>query len=120
MSEPRRGSSLPRVVRSLYTFYYASAILSSVFRFIVIVNVITQTLLTATLTLVNYINGSLAAALLYIVLETAVFLLEGILYAKCLKLRSECPIPAWKPWIYAWVANTASFFAGVYLMLVTG
>ena len=91
-----------------------------VFRFIVIVNVITQTLLTASLTLVNYINGSLAAALLYIVLETAVFLLEGILYAKCLKPRSECQIPAWKPWIYAWVANTASFFAGVYLMLVTG
>ncbi len=89
-----------------------------VFQFIVIVNAITQTLLTASLTLVNYISGSMAAALLYILLETAVFLLEGILYAKCLKPRSELPIPAWKPWVYAWVANTASFFAGIYLMMV--
>lgn len=88
-----------------------------VFRFILIVNAITQALLMAALMIVNYRSSLLAAMLFYVVLESAVFLLEGILYAIFLKRYSEAPIPAWKPWVYAWAANAASYIAGELLFL---
>lgn len=88
-----------------------------VFRFIVIVNVITQVALNAALFAVNFSMGSLAFLLAYFLLEFIVFITEGILYAVGLKKRSERRVSGFKAWAYAFVANAASFVLGVALSL---
>ena len=88
-----------------------------VFRYIVIVNLISQTLLTITLVSLDYVGGTFAFIFFYIVLETLVFLLEGILYAVNLKRISDTKIDKWKPWAFSWTANTVSFLAGVFFWI---
>ncbi|GEM_PF-373444 len=87
-----------------------------VLKLIVLVNVITQTLLTLVLSWVDFFNGSLASILLYILLETLVFLIEAIIYSVWANRISAVPIPHWKLWLFSWVANTVSFFAGLFLL----
>ena len=89
----------------------------SVFRLILLVNLITQTLLTLTLAFVDYSDGLFAVIFWYFVLETAVFLAEAIVYQIGFKRLGEGSIRPWKAWVYAWVANTASFFTGIVLYL---
>lgn len=86
-----------------------------VFRLILLVNLITQTLLTLTLAFVDYSDGLFAVFFWYLVLETAIFLVEAIVYQIFFKRISEGSIRPWKAWVYAWVANTASFLTGVVL-----
>ncbi len=88
-----------------------------VLRFIVIVNVVTQVLLMIVLLIVRFSDGSSSELLLYFVLETVVFLIEGLLYQEFLKRLSTKPIRRWIPWVYAWVANTASFFLGLFIYI---
>lgn len=87
-----------------------------VLKLIVIVNIITQTLLTFTLSWVDFFNGSLASILLYVLLETVVFLIEAIIYSVRVNKISAIRIPHWKLWLFSWVANTVSFFAGLFLL----
>lgn len=84
-------------------------------RFIMLVNIITQVALNVLLNMIHYHMGMLAFALSYILLEFVVFLAEGILYAVNLKKRGEKEVPGWKPWVYAFAANTASFILGAVL-----
>lgn len=88
------------------------------FRFIILVNVITQLALNITLNLINYYMGLLGFLIFYILLEILVFLVEAIIYAACLNKRSQKKVPAWKPWVYALAANTTSFVLGLCLAYV--
>jgi len=89
-----------------------------VIRLILIVNFITQTLLTLTLSVIDILGSAFGAIACYIVLETLVFLIEGFIYALRINKLSEPRIPPGRLWLYAWVANTASFFAGAFLLIV--
>ncbi len=82
------------------------------FRFIVLVNVVTQIGLNLALNLINYHSGQMAFVFSYVLLEIAVFVIEAALYAWYMSKRSEERIPGWKPWAYALTANTASFALG--------
>lgn len=86
-----------------------------VFRFIVVVNLITQIALNVTLNIIDYYSGLLAFAFFYILLEIVVFIVEGRIYATNLQKHSEKHISRWKPWLYAFVANALSFALGWHL-----
>lgn len=88
------------------------------FRFIVLVNVITQLGLNVALNIIDYSMGFLGFILFYFLLEFVVFLAEAILYAIYLKKLDEQPLAAWKPWVYALVANAASFVLGMGLAVL--
>jgi len=88
-----------------------------VLRLIVIVNVITQTLLTLTLSLIDFFDGSLASIMMYVLLETGVFLIEGIIYSVRVNEISVKQFEIRELWGVAWLSNTASFFAGVILLM---
>jgi len=88
-----------------------------VIQLILLVNFITQTLLTLTLSVIDIMSSAFGAILVYIVLETLVFLIEGFIYALRVNKISETRIPTGTLWLYAWVANTVSFFAGAFLLL---
>jgi len=90
-----------------------------VIRLILLVNFITQTLLTLTLSVVDVLSSAFGAIACYIVLETLVFLIEGFIYAIRINKISESRIPTGTLWLYAWVANTVSFFAGAFLIFVS-
>jgi hydrogenase-4 membrane subunit HyfE len=85
------------------------------FRFILLVNAVTQIALNIALNIINYRFGQLAFIVLYIPLEIAVFIVEAFLYTWYLKKRSEKKVSSWKPCIYALAANTASFALGFLL-----
>lgn len=90
-----------------------------VMRLIVIVNFITQTLLTLTLSVIDILGSAFGAIACYIVLETLVFLIEGLIYAIRINKLSETRIPTGRLWSYAWVANTVSFLAGAMLLFLS-
>jgi len=83
------------------------------FRFIVIVNVVTQIALNLALNIINYHSGQMAFVIFYVLLEIAVFIVEAILYTLYLKKLSEKMFPGWKPCVYALTANAASFALGL-------
>ncbi|MEL7608692.1 MAG: hypothetical protein AAGU74_04250 [Bacillota bacterium] len=87
------------------------------FRFIVIVNVITQIALNVLLNIIDYQLGLFGFLFFYVLLEIAVSLAEAILYAIFLKKLTEKKVPGWKPWVYALVANALSFALGMLLAL---
>ncbi|PYG88776.1 hypothetical protein LY28_01132 [Ruminiclostridium sufflavum DSM 19573] len=86
------------------------------FRFIILVNVITQIALNLALNIINYCAGELAFVVSYVLLEVGVFIAEAILYTWYLKKRNSKEIPGWKPGVYALVANAASFALGLGLV----
>lgn len=81
--------------------------------FIALVNVMTQIILNVVLNIINYLSGSMAFTVLYILLEIGVFVIEAIVYKWKLKKYSSKEIPKWKPGLYAFTANTASFILGL-------
>lgn len=85
------------------------------FRFIVLVNIITQITLNLALNIINYRSGQMAFVIFFVLLEIVVFIVEAILYTLYLKKYSEKEISGWKPWVYALVANAASFALGLKL-----
>jgi hypothetical protein len=89
-----------------------------VIQLILLVNFITQTLLTLTLSVVDIMSSAFGAIAVYIVLETLVFLIEGFIYALRINKISETRFPTGTLWLYAWVANTVSFFAGAFLLII--
>ena len=88
-------------------------------RFVVIVNVITQIALNLVLSWAYFYSGPLAFAFYYVLLEVAIILVEGAMfyYYVIWHINKEGikVIPKWKPWVYALVANGASFALGIKL-----
>lgn len=83
------------------------------FRFIMLINIITQIILNLALNTINYLSGAMAFIIFYIILEIGVIILEALLYNWYLKKCSIKEISNWKPSVYALVANTASFILGI-------
>lgn len=86
-------------------------------RFIIFVNLVTQIALNVALNFINFHYGRLAFYSLYILLEIAITALEAILYTVYFKRDGEKGQPYRKPYVYALVANSASFILGMYLAL---
>lgn len=77
------------------------------------VNVVTQVLLNVALNLFNYKSGPMMFWFMYIWLELAVFIAEGLVYARrfpAAQTRREG-----HPWLYALAANAASYGTGALL-----
>lgn len=117
-----KNEVISMVIRIILTFIVEIGIaLLFVFRqrkqitFIILVNIITQISLNLALNIINYRSGQMAFVFFYILLEMAVFLVEGTLYNFYLKKHSEKRISSWKPWIYSLLANAASFALGLKL-----
>lgn len=85
------------------------------FRFIILVNTVTQIGLNLALNIINYHSGQMAFVISFVLLESVVFIVEAILYTLYLNKYSEKVISRWKPWVYALVANAASFALGLKL-----
>jgi len=83
------------------------------FRFIVLVNLITQIALNVSLNAINYHLGELAFVFFFALLEIAVFIVEAVLYAWYLKKHSDLKHPVRKAWGYSFIANAASFALGL-------
>ncbi len=81
--------------------------------FFALVNAITQIALNIALNIIYYYSGPLAFVFFYVLLEMVVFAVEAVLYTGYLKKHSEKKIPHWKPGVYAFVANAASFIVGL-------
>ena len=82
------------------------------FLFLVYVNTATQVLLNVLLNIINYQAGWMAFFAFYVLLELFVFAVEAVLYSVYMKKFGKKPVPGWKPVLYAFVANAASFGAG--------
>jgi hypothetical protein len=87
------------------------------FRFIAIVNIITQIGLNLILNIVNYHAGQLAFLIFFILLEFVIVIVEAVLYTFYLRRHSQIKVPGWKPGVYALVANFASFVLGLVLAI---
>lgn len=72
------------------------------------VNLVTQLALNLLLNLSGYYWGPLLTGAVYLLLELAVFLAEGAVYARKLSWNGKKP----HPWLYALAANALSFGAG--------
>ena len=79
---------------------------------IVRTNIITQLILNLGVSLINYLLGILGAYLIMIVMEIIVFIIEGVVYSR--KLPGKKGIA----WIYALVANAASWFIGSQILMI--
>lgn len=80
---------------------------------LVSVNTATQIVLNVLLNAINYNLGELAFVFFYILFELVVFAMEAILYCVVMKKISEKPKKNWFYVLYAFLANAASFGAGL-------
>lgn len=78
------------------------------YRFVAIVNVITQFILTWFVIYVGFYSGALGAIAILFLGETFVFLLETVLYMIYLKEHSKV-----RAFFYAWIANAVTLFFGL-------
>ena len=85
----------------------------AVFRFIAVTNIVTQIALNLALNIINFHMGILAFIVFYVLLEIAVFAIEAILYAVCLKTQASKR----RLVTYALSANAASFALGMLLAI---
>lgn len=86
--------------------------------FIALVNVATQLILNILLNLVNYNQGGLMYLLIYVFLEIFVFAAEAAIYANSATLKKYAkPERKLHPVLYAFIANLASYIAGIFLYL---
>lgn len=84
--------------------------------FLALVNVATQLILNVLLNVVNYKQGWLAFSLTYILLELVVFAIEAVVYKNSVTLlKYAVPGKEPHPVLYAFVANLASYVAGIFL-----
>lgn len=84
-------------------------------RVILVTNLITQGALNLLLNYISYKQGTVAADLYYVPLELAVFAAEAVIYSLMLPKRSTVPEKKQRPVLYAFLANLASFAAGIFL-----
>lgn len=76
------------------------------------VNAITQVGLNILLNIINYNSGSLAFMISYFLFEIIVFAVEALFYSVILKRVSSKEVSAWKPVLYAFIANAISYAGG--------
>lgn len=88
------------------------------FRFLILVNVITQVFLNIRLNMIAYHNGSLALAIHYVKLELFIFAIEAFLYATVLPVISENKTRKNSAVMYAFMANLVSFIVGIFLAMM--
>lgn len=79
------------------------------------VNFGTQILLNILLNVMDKNMGWPEYVPIYILLEIVVFIIEGIIYYRHLDKAGNTQRPKWLPWVYALVANGASFGVGLVL-----
>lgn len=85
-------------------------------KLIIKTNVFTQVLLNLAISLILYFYGFIAFFIIFIPLEIAVFIIEGVIYKKRLNQNlPENKKPA-MPMLYAFIANLISAGAGYYLV----
>lgn len=84
-------------------------------KLIAAVNLFTQVGLNVLLNLINYNRGSLAFLFWYLVLEVAVFALEGGVYVRRMHLTADRPMTNRRIIAYAFVANVLSLGAGLWI-----
>lgn len=77
------------------------------------VNSGTQIILNVLLNIINYNSGKLAFVIFYVLFELVVFAIEAILFYHLLNKISTKQKPKWIAVVYALVANTVSFGAGM-------
>lgn len=88
----------------------------NIFKFIVIVNIITQTLLNVILNIANYKYGGMAFVLNYVWLEGLIIGIEATAYNYWInKKNRDLGIKRFIPTTYAILANVISFMLGIYL-----
>lgn len=116
------GETINLIVRIILTILVELAIAriakyteKKQFRFIIVVNVITQILMNVRLNMISYHHGGLSWILSYNNLEMLVFLIEAVLYAIVLPKISEKEIKKSRVIWYAFFANLISFFTGLLL-----
>ena len=88
------------------------------FRFLILVNVITQVLLNIRLNMIAYHSGSLALAIHYVKLELLVLGIEALLYATVLPVISVKKNKKFSIVVYAFMANLISFIVGIFLAMM--
>jgi len=86
-------------------------------KWICLANVVTQTLLNLSLNIINYRSGYFAFVFFFVLLEIAVFVIEGLLYRKPLSGVDESSCRKFHPWLYAFVANLISAAVGMLLAM---
>lgn len=86
--------------------------------FIILVNIFTQGILNAWLTMVNYYEGSMSFGFSSILGEMIVLVLESIIYSVGFHIISKGEIRVVKSLKYAFLANVCSCFIGYILTLV--
>jgi hypothetical protein len=79
----------------------------------VLINILTQILLTLVISSAMYFGGILLALVLYIPFELVIFIIEAVLFAYLLKQHSKT-----RRVIYSLTANVVSFIAGFILMFL--
>jgi len=80
---------------------------------ICVTNIVSNTLLNIALSITDYVYGAMAFALLYVLLEIVVFVVEGCVFASWLPRYRENPEKKAHPWLFALAANIASFVIGM-------
>lgn len=80
-----------------------------------VVNVVTQVLLNVLLNIINYNKGHYAFVFYYILLELLVLAIEAVIYATVLGRKTLGGASKGKVIFYAFVANIASFAAGLWI-----
>ncbi len=83
------------------------------FRLILITNISTQVILNMLLNIINFKQGYFAFILNYAWMEIVVFVIEGIIYSKYLRRFADDNKKVYGPWKYSFIANAASFAAGM-------
>lgn len=82
-------------------------------------NAVTQTLLNVTLNIIDYSSGYLAFVFFFVLLEIAVFIIEGLIYRKPLSGADAAnSYKQRRPWAYAFAANLVSAVVGMLLARV--
>jgi hypothetical protein len=77
----------------------------------ILINVFTQTILTLSVCYAMFRHGTLAAFLLYLLLEIVILALETALFVSFLQGHSR-----WRRLVYSLSANTVSFFIGLMML----
>lgn len=86
----------------------------STFKVLLYTNLATQLVLNIILNVVNYYNGCMMFSFAFVLLELAVFLVEGLVYRMCLPKTTDTGKKR-NVWVYALFANAFSYLAGVEL-----
>lgn len=78
-------------------------------------NVVTQLLLNLLLNFIGWVTWGTVITVAYVILELIVLGIEGLVYSLTMNKSSKAPKKVWVYWLYAFVANLASYGTGLLL-----